>query len=80
MGTNQDGAESIAQAEKERDEAKQEAKAVQLVAMAVGDAKARVEADMTKALNSLAAVEEVGRQSKTEIALLKAEFALVETE
>ena len=80
MGTNQDGSKSVAQAEKERDEAKQEARVVQLVATVEGDAKARVEADMTKALNSLAAAEEFRCQSKAEIALLEAKFALVETE
>ena len=44
---------SVIQAEKERDTAKKEARAAQLVATAVGDVKARVEIDLTKALNSL---------------------------
>ena len=49
-----DGETSVIRAEKERVEAKQEAKAAQVVAMAAGDTKARVEVDLTKALNSLA--------------------------
>ena len=56
------GMASIIRAEKERDEAKQEARAAQLVALAAGDAKARVEVDLTKALNSLAAAKEGGRR------------------
>ena len=52
-----DSATSVIQAEKDRDEAKQEARVAQLVVMIVGDAKARVEVDLNKALNSLAAVE-----------------------
>ena len=34
------------------------------ITTSVGDAKARVEVDLTKALNSLAATEEGGRKSK----------------
>ena len=45
---------SVIQTEKERDATKKEARAAQLVATAAGDAKARVEVDLTKALNSLA--------------------------
>ena len=37
----------------------------------VGDAKARVEVDLTKALNSLAAEEEGRRRSEAEIARLE---------
>ena len=48
----------------------QEARAAQLVVAAVGDAKARVEVDLTKTLNSLAAVEEGGCRSEAEIARL----------
>ena len=40
-----DGALSVIRAEKERDEAKQEARAVQMIAVAARDAKARVEVD-----------------------------------
>ena len=68
-----DGEERIAWGERERDEAKQEAKVGQLVATAAGDAKARVEDDLTKALNALAATEEGERRSEAEIALLEAE-------
>ena len=48
------------------------------MATTAGDAKAKVEADLTKALNSLAAAEEGGRRSKVEIALLEVEFTRVE--
>ena len=71
---------SIIRAKEERDEAKQEAKATQLVAITAGDAKARVEVDLTKALNSLAAVEEGGHRSEAEITRLEADFARVEAE
>ena len=53
-----EGTESVIQAKKERDEAKQEARVAQLLATSAGDAKAKVEADLTNALNSLAAAEE----------------------
>ena len=49
-----DGATSVIRAEKEKDETKEESKAAQLVAIVAGDAKDRVEANLTKALNSLA--------------------------
>ena len=42
------------------------------------DAKSRVEVDLTKALNSLAAAEEGGHRSEAEIARLEVEFASVE--
>ena len=51
-----------------------------MVAATAGDAKARVEVDLTKALNSLAAAEEGERRLKAEIARLEAEFAPVEVE
>ena len=73
-----DGATSVIRAEKKRDKAKQEARAAQLVATGAGDAKGRVEADLTKALNSLGAAEEGGRRSEAEIAWLVTEFARVE--
>ena len=60
-------------AEKERDEAKQEAMVAQLVATVVGDAKARAEDDLTKALNALASAKEGGRKSENEISSLEAE-------
>ena len=50
------------------------------MANAAGDAKARVEDDLTKALNSLAAAEEGERRLETEIARLEVEFAGVEAE
>ena len=48
------------------------------MAMAAEDAKARVEVDLTNALNSLAAAKEGGRRSWTKIACLEIEFARVE--
>ena len=54
----EDGAASVIRVEKERDDTKKEARVAQLVVASAGDAKARVEVDLTKALNSLAAVEE----------------------
>ena len=50
------------------------------MATAARDAKARVEVDMTKALNSFVAAEEGGRKSKAKIAFLEAEFSCVEAE
>ena len=73
-----DGTASVIRAEKERDEAKQEARAAQLVATSVEDAKARVKVDLTKALNSLVAAEEGERRSEAEIARLENELARVE--
>ena len=75
-----DGVASVIQAKKERYKAKQEARAAQLVATIVGDAKVRVEVDLTKALNSLAAAEEGGRKSKAEITRLETEFARIKAE
>ena len=43
------------------------------MATTVGDAKARVDDDLTKTLNALTTVEEGGRRSKAEIARLEAE-------
>ena len=56
--------ESGIRAEKERDEAKQEARAAQLVATITGDVKARVEDDLTKVLNTLAVAEEGEHKSE----------------
>ena len=50
------------------------------MATTAGDAKARVEIDMTKALNSLAAAEEGGLRSEVEIACLETEFTHLEVE
>ena len=74
------GATSIIQAENEKDKTKEESSVAQLVATVIGDAKPRVEADLTKALNSLAIEEEGERRSEAEVARLKAEFARVEGE
>ena len=45
------------------------------MATTAGDAKSRVEDDLTKALNALAAAEEGGRRSEIEIARLEAKRA-----
>ena len=50
------------------------------MATSTGDAKARVEVDLTKALNSLAAAEEGGSRSEAEITRLEAELAHVKAE
>ena len=70
----------VIRAEKERDEAKNEARATQLVATSRGDAKAKVEVDMTKALNSLGTKEEGGCRLEAEIARLEVELTRVEAE
>ena len=51
-----------------------------MIVATVGDAKARVEVDLTKALNSLAAAKEGGRRTKAEFTRLEAKFARVEVE
>ena len=70
-----EGVARVIRAEKERDEVKQEARAAQLMATSARDAKARVEIDLTKALNSLAAAEEGGCRSEGVISRLEAERA-----
>ena len=52
------GAEKIEWEEKDRDEAKQEAKVARLTTVAAGDAKARAENDLTRARDALATAEE----------------------
>ena len=59
--------------EKERDEAKQEAKVALLVASAVGDARARAEEDLAKVQKALAAAKEGMRKAEAETAHLKVE-------
>ena len=59
--------------EKEREEAKQEAKVALLAAIVVGDAKVRVEDDLARVLDALVAVEEDERKSEAEIARLAVE-------
>ena len=66
-------AEKIYLAEKERDEAKQEAKMALLAVIAVGDAKARVEDDQARVLDALAADEGDRCKSEAEIAHLAVE-------
>ena len=66
---------NVIRVEKERDEVKLEAKATRLVATSAEDAKARVEVDLTKALNSFVAVEEGEHRSKAKIARLETELA-----
>ena len=61
-------AKKVEWAEKERDEAMQEAKVARLIAVAVGDSKARVEDDLSRALDALAVVEEDGRRLEVELA------------
>ena len=59
--------------EKERDEAKQEAKVAHLTAVVAGDAKARAEDELTRALDALAAKEEDGRRLEADVARLAVE-------
>ena len=66
-----DGTTNIIRVEKERDEAKQEARATQIVATSAGDSKARVEVDLTKALNSLTVVEEGEHRLEAKISRLE---------
>ena len=61
------GAEKIKWAEKERDKAKQKAKVARLTAATVGDAKARVEDDPTRARDGLATTEKDGRRLDVEV-------------
>ena len=75
-----DGTTSVIRAEKERVEAKQEFWAAQLVATSARDAKARVEVDLSKALNSLAVAKEGGYRLEAEIARLETKLASVEAE
>ena len=64
------GAENIQRAEKERDKAKQEAKVARLTVVAAGDVKARVEDDLIRVLDALAAVKEDGRRLEAKVACL----------
>ena len=67
------GAEKIKRVKKEREEAKQEAKVARLAATTLGDAKARVEDELARVLDALAAAEEDGHKSVAEIAHLVVE-------
>ena len=75
-----DGATSVIRAEKERNEAKQEARVANMIVAEARDTKAKEEVDLTKALKSLAAAEEGGCRSKAKIASLKTEFTRVDDE
>ena len=67
------GAEKVKRGEKERDEAKQEAKVAHLTTVAVGYAKAKVEDDLNRVQDALAAVEEDGRKLEAEVSSLAVE-------
>ena len=61
------------QRKKKKDEAKQEAKVAHMTAIAVGDAKARAEDDMTRARDALEAVEEDECRLEAKVACLVVE-------
>ena len=65
------GGERIAWMEKERDEAKQEAKVARLVVNAAGNSRARVNEDLARVQEALAAAEEGKRKAEAEIACLE---------
>ena len=65
--------EKIKRVEKERDEAKKEAKVARLVVTAAGDAKARVEDDLARVLDALVATKEDRRGSEAGITCLVVE-------
>ena len=67
------GAKKIKRVDKEREKANQEAKVARLVATTSGDAKARVEDDLTEVLDALATAKEDGHKSEAEIARLAVE-------
>ena len=67
------GAEKIAGAKKERDEAKKEAQVARLAAIAAGDAKARAEDDLARVQEALMVVEEARRKAEAETACLEVE-------
>ena len=66
--------------EKERDEAKREAKVAHVAANAIGDAKVRVEEDLARVQEALAAVEEGRCKAEAETARLLVEIARLEVE
>ena len=67
------GAEKIGRVEKEKDEAKQEAKVAHLATMAAGEAKARAEDELARMRDALATAEEDRRGLEAEVAHLKVE-------
>ena len=60
------GAEKVARAERERDEAKEEAQVAWLAAIATGDSKARAEDDLTRVQEALSIAEEARRKAEAE--------------
>ena len=67
------GAEKIAGAEKERDEAKEEAQVARLSAVTAGNAKARAEGDLVRVQDALAVAEEAKYKAEAETARLEVE-------
>ena len=67
------GGRRIARMEKERNEAKQEAKVACVAASTVGDVRARAEEDLTKVQEALAATEEGRGKAEAKTALLEVE-------
>ena len=65
--------EKIKRVQKERDEAKQEAKVARLAVTTIGDAKARVEDDLARVLDALVAAKEDKRGSEAGITCLAVE-------
>ena len=63
-----EGTKRATRVEKERDEAKEEAKVTRLAAIIAGDAKARVEGDLVKVQEALAATEEARRRVEAKTA------------
>ena len=59
--------------EKERDEAKQEAKVACLMVVAAGNAKVRAEDDLNRVQDALVVAEEDGCRLKAEVACLAVE-------
>ena len=67
------GAEKIAGAEKERDEAKKKAQVARLDVVATGDTKARVEDDLARVQEALAVAEEARHKVEAETTHLEVE-------
>ena len=67
------GAEKIASAEKEKDEAKEEAQFARIVAIAKGNAKALAEDNLTRVQDALAVAEKARRKVEDEVARLEVE-------
>ena len=75
-----DGMANVTKAEKERDEAKKEARVAQLVTTSTRDSKARVEVDLSKALDYLVTAEEGRCRLEAKITCLETELARIEVE